>query len=58
MFLSKEIDEKLIMAFELYNQKLCESLPDDEELKDITFSEEFENKISDSNYIFKIGENT
>lgn len=45
MFLSKEIDEKLIMAFELYNQKLCESLPDDEELKDITFSEEFENKM-------------
>ena len=45
MFLSKEIDEKLIMAFELYNQKLCESLPSDEELKDIKFSEAFERKM-------------
>lgn len=45
MFLSKEIDEKLIMAFELYNQKLCESLPTDEELKDITFSETFEKNM-------------
>ena len=45
MFLSKEIDEKLIMAFELYNQKLCESLPSDEELKDIKFSEAFEKKM-------------
>lgn len=45
MFLSKEIDEKLIMAFELYNQKLCDSLPSDEELEDITFSEVFEKKM-------------
>lgn len=45
MFLSKEIDEKLIKAFEIYNKKLCESLPDDEELKDITFSEAFEKKM-------------
>lgn len=45
MFLSKEIDEKLIMAFELYNKKLCESLPTDEELKHITFSDAFENKL-------------
>ncbi len=45
MFLSKEIDEKLILAFELYNQKMCESLPSDEELKDITFSEVFERKM-------------
>ena len=45
MFLSKEIDEKLVMAFELYNKNLCESLPTDEELKDITFSENFENKM-------------
>ena len=45
MFLSKELDEKLIMAFERYNQKLCESLPSDEELKDITFSEAFEKKM-------------
>ena len=45
MFLSKEIDEKLILAFELYNKKLCESLPSDEELKDITFSEGFERKM-------------
>lgn len=45
MFLSKEIDEKLILAFELYNKKLCESLPSDEELKDIKFSEAFEKKM-------------
>lgn len=45
MFLSKEIDEKLIQAFELYNKKLCESLPTDEELKHITFSDAFENKL-------------
>lgn len=45
MFLSKEIDEKLILAFELYNKKLCESLPSDEELKRITFSEAFESKM-------------
>lgn len=45
MFLSKEIDEKLIMAFELYNKKLCESLPNDEELEHITFSDAFELKL-------------
>ena len=45
MFLSKEIDKKLVMAFELYNKKICDSLPTDEELKDITFSENFENKM-------------
>ena len=45
MFLSKEFDKKLVMAFELYNKRLCESLPTDEELKDITFSENFENKM-------------
>lgn len=45
MFLSKEIDEKLIQAFDLYNKKLCESLPSDEELKDVTFSETFEKKM-------------
>ena len=45
MFLSKEIDEKLIKAFEIYNKKLCESLPTVEELKDITFSESFEKKM-------------
>ena len=45
MFLSKEIDKKLIQAFEIYNKKMCESLPSDEELKGITFSEEFEKKM-------------
>ena len=45
MFLSKEIDEKLILVFERYNKELCESLPTDEELKDITFSELFEKKM-------------
>lgn len=45
MFLSKEIDKKLVMAFELYNKNLCESLPTDEELKDIKFSKTFENKM-------------
>ena len=45
MFLSKEIDEKLVMAFERYNKNLCESLPTDEELKDIIFSKTFENKM-------------
>ena len=45
MFLSKDIDEKLILAFESFNKELCESLPTDEELKDITFSEAFEKKM-------------
>ncbi|MBQ8202734.1 MAG: DUF4367 domain-containing protein [Clostridia bacterium] len=45
MFLSKEIDEKLIEAFEIYNQNLCKSLPSDEELRDIMFSEAFEKKM-------------
>ena len=45
MFLSKDIDEKLIKAFELYNEKLCDSLPTDEELKDIKFSDGFEKKM-------------
>ena len=45
MFLSKDIDKKLILAFERYNKELCESLPTDEELKDITFSEAFEKKM-------------
>ena len=45
MFLSKDIDKKLILAFERYNKELCESLPTNEELKDITFSETFENKM-------------
>ncbi len=45
MFLSKDIDEKLIKAFEIYNKKLCESLPTDEELENITFSEAFEKKM-------------
>lgn len=45
MFLSKEIDKKLVMAFELYNKKLSNSLPTDEELKDIKFSKTFENKM-------------
>lgn len=45
MFLSKEIDEKLVMAFERYNKNLCESLPTDEELKDIKFTKAFENKM-------------
>ncbi len=45
MFLSKEIDEKLIAAFELYNKRLCESLPSNEELEHITFSEAFEAKM-------------
>lgn len=45
MFLSKDIDEKLIQAFQIYNKKLCESLPTDEELENITFSKPFENKM-------------
>ena len=45
MFLSKEFDKKLVMAFELYNKKLSDSLPTDDELKDITFSKTFENKM-------------
>lgn len=45
MFLSKEFDKKLEMAFELYHKNLCESLPTDEELKSITFSDAFENKM-------------
>ncbi len=45
MFLSKEIDQKLILAFERYNKELCESLPTDDQLKDITFSQVFEKKM-------------
>ncbi len=45
MFLSKEFDEKLIAAFELYNKRLCESLPSNEELEHITFSDTFEKKM-------------
>lgn len=45
MFLSEEFDKKLVMAFELYNKKLSNSLPTDEELKDIKFSKTFENKM-------------
>lgn len=45
MFLSKEIDEKLIMAFEIYNKNLCESLPTEQELEHITFSDAFEIKM-------------
>lgn len=45
MFLSKELDKKLILAFELYNKELCESLPSEEELKSITFSDAFEKKM-------------
>ena len=45
MFLSKEFDEKLIAAFELYNKRLCESLPSNKELEHITFSEAFEKKM-------------
>lgn len=45
MFLSKEIDKKLVIAFDMYSKKMCESLPTDEELKQITFSEAFEKKM-------------
>ena len=45
MFLSKEFDEKLIQVFEMYSKNLCESLPSDEEIKHIEFSENFENKM-------------
>lgn len=45
MFLSKEFDKKLLMAFDLYNKELYESLPSDEELGGITFSDAFENKM-------------
>ena len=45
MFLSKEFDQKLIAAFEIYNQKLCDSLPSDQELEGVTFSKDFERKM-------------
>lgn len=45
MFLSNERDNKLKSAFELYNQRMIESLPTDEELSKISFSETFERKM-------------
>lgn len=45
MFLSKEFDKKLKMAFEIYNKRLCDSLPSSEELEHITFTENFEKKM-------------
>ena len=45
MFLNKSIDEKLKLAFELYNKELCESLPAEDELSNIIFSENFEAKM-------------
>ena len=45
MFLSKNFDEKLVLAFQLYNKELCESLPADDELKNIEFSARFEKKM-------------
>lgn len=45
MFLSKEFDKKLKLAFEIYNKKLCESLLSSEELEHITFTENFEKKM-------------
>jgi len=45
MFLSKEFDQKLIAAFEIYNRKLCDSLPSDQELEGVTFSKDFERKM-------------
>lgn len=45
MFISTEYDNKLKLAFELYNQRMIENLPTDEELSKITFSETFETKM-------------
>lgn len=45
MFLSKELDKKLAVVFEKYNQKLFESLPTDEELQNITFTDDFKRKM-------------
>lgn len=45
MFISTEYDNKLKLAFELYNQQMIENLPTDEELSKITFSETFETKM-------------
>ena len=45
MFISNERDNKLKSAFELYNQRMIESLPTDEELSKISFSETFERKM-------------
>lgn len=45
MFISNERDNKLKAAFELYNQRMIESLPTDEELLKISFSETFERKM-------------
>ena len=45
MFLSKELDKKLAVVFEKYNKKLFESLPTDEELQNITFTDDFKRKM-------------
>ena len=45
MFISRESDNKLKFAFELFNRQMIESLPTDKELSKISFSESFENKM-------------
>ena len=45
MLFSRIGDEKLKKAFELYNEKYCQGLPSEEQLKEITFSERFEAKM-------------
>lgn len=37
--------DKLYEAFDLYSKELCETLPSDEELANISFSDEFEEKM-------------
>ncbi len=45
MFVSNNFDNKLIAAFELYNNKMIEALPSDKELSKIQFSPAFEKKM-------------
>ena len=45
MFYSAKGDEILKAAFEMYNEQLCESLPNDSELDAIPFSQKLEEKM-------------
>ncbi len=45
MLFSNKSIEKLNAAFEIYNMELCDSLPHDYELENITFSESFDSKM-------------
>ena len=45
MLFSNTVDQKLKAAFELYSENFCNTLPSEKELKSVTFSSDFEEKM-------------